>query len=488
MGAAPFSKNSVTGQGLHFSEQVGVAKSVDTAFSSVKLAPHLEAVMLPFLDQLAAPSSILAVGCETFWAEGGAPREGAASSEAVLLRLSPTGDRSLAIVAGVRIPLPNGVRRTGHTLEHLARQSQELADGGAGDHLLLLPSGMLEEMMVPPGGDFGFRAVVTLPPRDFNRSGWKLQRALFDHGLVGIGTVQVADGEAHCFLTSDAVSSPRKLGAGSRGVIAMTSLGRRGQFGNQLFQYAFMKLYALRHGATAKLPEWRGKGLYDLRDPDIAGIALPTLTFPGHMNVEPELWNVQEPPIGVNMNGYFQEIPACWAKHRQLLRRLFQMPTPLESAIDAWHTEVTRGGERTLVAIHVRRGDYRHMPADNMWLRMVPEEWYLAWLRTVWPKLRNPQLFVATDEPDVIRPVFSEFETVSATFGGAAQLLPDFLRDFEILRRSDFLAMCNSSFSRMAAILARPTQKCFLPTFQEKRFLPYEPWLDRDFWARFAVG
>jgi hypothetical protein len=122
-----------------------------------------------------------------------------------------------------------------------------------------------------------------------------------------------------------------------------------------------------------------------------------------------------------------------------------------------------------------------------MMLRIVPEEWYLAWLRAIWPELRDPLLFVATDEPDIIRPAFNEFETVSATFGGAAQLLPDFLRDFEILRRSDLLAMCNSSYSRMAAILASPTQKCFLPTFREKRFVPYEPWLDPDFWARFAV-
>src|SRR5262249_48960436 len=118
---------------------------------------------------------------------------------------------------------------------------------------------------------------------------------------------------------------------------------------------------------------------------------------------------------------------------------------------------------------------------------MVPENWYLAWLRNIWPQLRNPLLFVATDEPDVIRPVFKEFESVSATFEGAGQLLPDFLRDFEILRRADYLALCNSSFSRMAAILACSTQKCFLPTFREERFLPYEPWLDPDFWERVAV-
>jgi hypothetical protein len=45
--------------------------------------------------------------------------------------------------------------------------------------------------------------------------------------------------------------------------------------------------------------------------------------------------------------------------------------------------------------------------------------------------------------------------------------------------------MCNSSFSRMAAILADSAQKCFLPVFKTEGFVPYEPWLDCDFWARF---
>ena len=102
------------------------------------------------------------------------------------------------------------------------------------------------------------------------------------------------------------------------------------------------------------------------------------------------------------------------------------------------------------------------------WFRLVPEDWYLAWLRTIWPTLRDPLLFVATDEPDAILPLFREFEAVSATFGAAAQALPDHVCDFEILRRADYLAICNSSFSRMAAILAPSTQRCFLPSFQTR--------------------
>jgi hypothetical protein len=482
----------MTGHGVEDFDRVAALRSVDSDISSRQLTPDLEAVLRPFLDQSSAPDAIVAVGCDWLWKEGNNNRERASrpasKNEAMFLRLAVADDkRSLAIVA--RIPLLPAKRRLGpkHTFDSLARQASELANGGSGNHLLLLPGGVLKKMQMPAAGDFGFRALVTLPSRDLGRSGWKLQRTLFDHGLVGIAAAQVAGGDAHCFLASDAVSSPRRLGAVSRGTVTMTSLGRNGRFANQLFQYAFLKLYALRHGLTAAVPNWRGKDLYGFDDPSCAGLALPELSFVGHVSFERELWDVEEPPIDVDMQGYFQEIPACWRKHRPFLRRLFRLPLPLESAIGAWHADLTRCGQRTLVAIHVRRGDYRDVSADNMWFRLIPEEWYLAWLRTIWPTLRHPLLYVATDEPDVIPPIFKEFETVSATFSGAAQLLPDFLRDFEILRRADYLAICNSSFSRMAAILAHRTQKCFLPELQTKRFVPYEPWLDGDFWRRFSV-
>ena len=46
-----------------------------------------------------------------------------------------------------------------------------------------------------------------------------------------------------------------------------------------------------------------------------------------------------------------------------------------------------------------------------------------------WPVLRERLLFVATDEPEAILPVFQEFETVSATFGSITDALPDYVRD-----------------------------------------------------------
>ena len=84
-----------------------------------------------------------------------------------------------------------------------------------------------------------------------------------------------------CFLASEALIHMPTPEIASRGDVTMTSLGRNGGFGNQLFQYAYVKLYALRHGLTAKFPYWQGRELYRLADPLCGGAALQQLSFNG---------------------------------------------------------------------------------------------------------------------------------------------------------------------------------------------------------------
>jgi hypothetical protein len=92
-------------------------------------------------------------------------------------------------------------------------------------------------------------------------------------------------------------------------------------------------------------------------------------------------------------------------------------------------------------------------------------------------------LFIATDEPETVLPAFSDFPSVA---------IPSMLRheiiDFEILRRADHLAIANSSFSRMAAILATDTQRCMCPSFEAGSLVFYQPWLDPGFWCRYSEG
>ena len=148
------------------------AKSRDIVTPVRKLAPDLEAVLRPFLEQSSPPTSILAIGCRWLWAESDERGENvaqiAARNDAMLLRLVADKDTGLAIVARTPIP-PSGDGPGGgrmHTLESLARQMREPSSDTSGDHLILLPSHVLEKMVVPFAGDFSFRAVVTLPSQN----------------------------------------------------------------------------------------------------------------------------------------------------------------------------------------------------------------------------------------------------------------------------------------------------------------------------------
>ena len=49
-------------------------------------------------------------------------------------------------------------------------------------------------------------------------------------------------------------------------VVSMKGLGNQGRFGNQIFQYMFLKNYALKYNLQALVPPWVGDWLFGLRD------------------------------------------------------------------------------------------------------------------------------------------------------------------------------------------------------------------------------
>ena len=440
------------------------------------LHSQIDRLLQPFRAQSAAIRCVVAMGCHH-------PILGT-TDDAAALRIVLAEDN---LPPTIRV---EPIEPVAYELDSLAQQTAGLSESSLGDDLLLVPAHLLNERMTPPDEEFAFRALAAIFPasgRPGDEHNWRLRRSLFDRGLICIGSVDFAGGQALCFLASDAIRSFNQLDIESRGHVTMSTFLDGAGFANQLWKYGCAKLYALRHGLTPALPAWQGNQLFGLEDKSCAGFALPRISYPGFADDDRELWDQDDPPINVDLEGYFQEIPECWRRHRALLRSMFRLSPERVQAIDAWQDAVTDGGRRTLVAISVRRGDYYKFQTANLpWFRIVPEEWYLDWLRTIWPTLCDPVLFVASDEPDRVVPVFQEFQPIPATFPPPASELPHHVSDFEVLRRADYLAICNSSFPRLAAILASSTQKCFLPSFETQSFVPYQPWMDPAFWPRFA--
>ena len=253
----------------------------------------------------------------------------------------------------------------------------------------------------------------------------------------------------------------------------------------QLFQYAFLKLYGLRNNAAVETPEWAGEKIYGIPH---RGIRHPLAMRKGDewSVLDLALWTMDRPPVNVDFWGYYQNVPPCWHAHRDFLRLLFTLREPWRAPVERWLARHRPNGA-TLVALHLRRGDYRNLAAEKPWFRPVPEEFYRRWLEALWPSLRNPVLFIASDDRDAVLPAFAEFAPVTAADAEADMPEPKLLADFAIMAAADVLAICNSSFSRMAAILAADAQRCFIPSFASAAFEPYDPWASDRFWQRFGA-
>lgn len=256
---------------------------------------------------------------------------------------------------------------------------------------------------------------------------------------------------------------------GPHGRIAMSSLGWNGRFGNQLLQYACLRAIGAVHGLTVEAPEWIGRWLFDLNDPMPSapiselredGDNLAQLMLPGSSTTTAanrDLW------------GYACYNTRFFAPHRDLMRRLFTPGARIQPFATAITDQLATRG-KTLVAIHLRRGDFGY---GQFWV--APETWYLDWLADLWPRLDQPVLYIASDDEQIFRK-FTAYAPVTAADLGTPLPGAEFYGDFHVLTQADHLAISNSSFSFAAGLLNARAQSFLRPDLADRRLVAYDPW------------
>ncbi len=288
--------------------------------------------------------------------------------------------------------------------------------------------------------------------------------------------IEVNPGQATAFsrramiLLRARFGDPRAItrsGTGHRGMITMRTLGDNGRFANQLFQYAFLRCYARVHDLEVQVPDWVGAWLFDLDDPHISA-ALPIA------RESPDLAASLRPGSSTgasdcDFQGYFCFHTRAYEPHRDFIRSLFRpgwkFAGPLSEIVNA-----LRPGGRTLVTIHLRRGDFGY---GKFWI--APESWYRAWLDELWPTLENPVLYIATDEPAVMG-AFADYRPIGHE--NIAPIVPGlaFIEDFFILSQADVLAISNSTFSFFAALLNTRATTFARPDPKAEKLVGFDPW------------
>ncbi len=258
-------------------------------------------------------------------------------------------------------------------------------------------------------------------------------------------------------------------------IVTMSTIGENGRFANQIFQYAFLKIYAKNHNLRIATSSWIGQTLFGLHDPDIRHEAyqFPIVTDLDNSDEEMAialLPNSDPLYLNVDFVGYFQYHTKYYSAYKDLWRSLFQ-PIPeiasqMELALDR-----LRSFGKTIVGIHLRRGDYGHGIFFN-----APTQWYRDWLEGFWDTLEDPVLFIASDDIDNVIGDFIDYMPITSHDLEIDMQLADFYTDFYLLSHCDAMAISNSSFSFAACMLNEVSKFFFRPHLLSQKLIPFDPW------------
>lgn len=261
----------------------------------------------------------------------------------------------------------------------------------------------------------------------------------------------------------------------------MSTLGQNGRFANQIFQYAFLKLYAREHNCRVETPEWIGRYLFGHMDPPISE-QLPIVRILLPQDKTSEIFPdalITDNPVPLLKNGsfrnmdfwgYFQFNTKYYAPYKDYFRSLF-IPVPvIKTKLDDALNRLRSMG-KTIVGLHLRRNDYGYNP-----FFITPTSWYKEWLEDQWKFLDQPILYIASDESDKVVRDFKEYNPVVAKDLNIYLPEAEYYPDFYLLSQSDITAISNSSFSFAACMLNKHGRLFSRPHLSTKKLIPFNPW------------
>ena len=246
------------------------------------------------------------------------------------------------------------------------------------------------------------------------------------------------------------------------------SILSRARFGNQIFLYAMLKIHEQQQNIRVETASWIGQYLFGHSDPPISK-SLPVVHDSGLGII-----NAEAPFRNVEFGGPTYQIPTkYYAPYKQLFRSLFQPTLEVEAKVAAAISNLRQRG-KTIIGLHLRRGDYWGPYAEFMFI--APNSCYKKWLQGLWQTLEEPVLFIASDELEEVVDDFADYYPVTVKDLGVEMPEAPFYPDFYILSQCDVLAISNSTFSVAASMLNERCKFFFRPHLPSKTLIPFDPW------------
>ena len=170
-----------------------------------------------------------------------------------------------------------------------------------------------------------------------------------------------------------------------------------------------------------------------------------------------------------------------FAPYREFFRSLFEPAPALRPTLEEADARLRSRG-KTVVGIHVRRGDFLQLPYSPFAF-VVPTRWWRQWLESFWSTLEEPVLFIASDDPAPIAAELADFHPVTARDLGVQ--FPHYVKegglflDHFLLSRCDAVGISNSSFGFTACMLNRRATRFARATTEPPYLVPFDPWNDK---------
>ena len=281
----------------------------------------------------------------------------------------------------------------------------------------------------------------------------------------------------------------------STAVITMSQLGQMGQWGNQIFQYAFVRTCARRYGWHWQLPPWVGQYLFGYDDPPVT-VSLPEKRERHKPSPYEACFGEPIMPedgeyANYDFRGYAQYHTSWYEPDREFVRSLFTCLTGVEyDRLLLPSAELCRSGGM-IIGLHIRRAD-----AGRMIYHLSPVAWYLEWLDKNWGRFRRPTLFIATEDLSLV-PEFRKYHPVLVENLGvtlraepmpldsipakAADLNPpkprrlDYFPDWWMLAHCDVIVASDSTFSFTAAMMGS-CREFWQSRISRRGFVRIDPW------------
>lgn len=215
-------------------------------------------------------------------------------------------------------------------------------------------------------------------------------------------------------------------------------VGNGGRLGNFLFNYAALIGMAETHGHKLSLPAWKYAEHFDYPYPEgeVKGYEYQETTFHYNQDYVNGLRDIQE---NYDLRGYFQSIlywQHCEDKVKQALKFkqefIDQVKQPFEQVF-----------EKQVIAISIRRGDYKQNPN----YRLLPVEHYIKALFEHFPNFEDYNIIVFSDEIPYCRVHFDCLPNVYFSENNSD------IEDICLLHLCDHFLVANSTFSWFGAYL-----------------------------------